>query len=183
MTAERERLLQKIKRVQALAERGVGGEKDSAAALLETLMARYDITEADISAEREELAWFRYKTDLEQRLLCQIIYSVTGKAASGCVGAYTGRKRKEVGVYCTAAERLEIEISFEFFNAAMGTELERFYSAFLIKNQIFPPPGKSEIDIPPPEERSDEEEFKLSAMLAGMDTHTRRKMIESGAAT
>lgn len=180
MTEERERLLQKIKRVQALAERGVGGEKESAATLLETLMKRYDISEADIATERVELRWFRYKTELECRLLNQIIYTVTGKCPAGCVGAYTGRKHKKVGIECTDAERLEIEISFEFYNAAMQTELERFYSAFLIKNQIFPPPGKSEIDIPTPEERSDEEEFKLSAMLAGMDEHTRRKMIESG---
>lgn len=182
MTAERERLLQKIKRVQALAERGVGGEKDSAAALLETLMARYDITEADISAEREELAWFRYKTELERRLLCQIIYSITGKAASGCVGANTGRTRKKVGIECTAAERLEIEISFEFFNAAMGAELERFYTAFVNKNRIFPPPNKAGLAEDPPE-MSKEEIMKLTAMMDGMDTHTRRKMIESGAAT
>lgn len=182
MTAERERLLQKIKRVQALAERGVGGERDSAAALLETLMARYDITEADISAEREELAWFRYKTELERRLLCQIIYSITGKAASGCVGANTGRTRKKVGIECTAAERLEIEISFEFFNAAMGAELERFYTAFINKNGIFPPPEKAGL-APEPEEMSKEEIMKLAAMMGGMDTHTRRAMIESGAAT
>lgn len=180
MTAERERLLQKIKRVQALAERGVGGEKDTAAAILDTLMKRYDITESDISAEREQLEWFKYKTDLERRLLLQVIYAITGKCASGCVGSYSGRQHKKVGIECTAAERLEIEISFEFYNAAIQTELERFYSAFLIKNQIYPPPGKSEVDIPPPEERSDEEAFKLAAMIAGMDEHTRRAMLESG---
>lgn len=179
MTAERERLFQKIKRVQALAERGVGGEKTSAAALLETLMARYDITEEDISAEREEIAWFRFKTEIEQRLLCQIIYSVTGKAASGCVGKFTGRKRKEVGVTCTAAERLEIEISFEFFNAAMKSELERFYTAFVNKNRIFPPQDKAGL-VPDQPEMSKEEIMKLAAMMEGMDTHTRRKMIESG---
>ena len=181
MTAERERLLQKIKRVQALAERGVGGEKDSAAALLEMLMARYDITEADISAEREELAWFRYKTELERRLLCQIIYSITGKVASGCVGAHSGRKRKQVGVHCTAAERLEIEISFEFYNAALQQELERFYSAFLHKNGIFP--ANTIDELPEAPEPDIEEARRISMMMAGMDEHTRRKMLESGART
>ena len=38
MTAERERILQKIRRVQALAERGVAGEQESAAATLDRLV-------------------------------------------------------------------------------------------------------------------------------------------------
>ena len=41
---ERERILEKIKRVRALAERGVDGEKDSAIALLDRMMEKYGIT-------------------------------------------------------------------------------------------------------------------------------------------
>lgn len=181
MTAERERLLEKIKRVQALAERGVDGEKESAAALLERLMKQYGIEESEIAEERRETAWFRYKTELERKLLIQVIYTVTGKVAFGCVGTYTGRSRKKVGVDCTAAERLEIEISFEFYNAAMQKELERFYSAFLIKNNIFP--DKEVDEVPPPEGMSEEEAMRLEMMMAGMDRHDRRKMIKSGVTT
>lgn len=181
MTAERERLLEKIRRVQALAERGVDGEKESATTVLERLMKQYGIDEAEISEERREKAWFRYKTELERKLLIQVIYTVTGKVGFGCVGAYTGRKRKEVGIECTAAERLEIEISFEFYNAAMQKELERFYSAFLIKNNIFP--EKEVDDVPSSGGMSKEEALRLEMMMAGMDRHTRRKMIESGVTT
>ena len=46
---ERERLLQKIKRVQALALHGVSGEKESAAAMLDKLMKQYGISESDIA--------------------------------------------------------------------------------------------------------------------------------------
>ena len=53
---ERERILEKIKRVQALAERGVAGERDSAAATLDRLMKQYGITEDDIAnANRTEV--------------------------------------------------------------------------------------------------------------------------------
>ena len=66
MTQERERILQKIKRVQALAERGIAGEQESAAATLERLMKQYGITEADIvcqySAQTGE-AVFLYELD------------------------------------------------------------------------------------------------------------------------
>ena len=63
---ERERLLQKIKRVQALALHGVGGEKESAAAMLDKLMKQYGISESDIAEEHREIAWFRFKTPLEK---------------------------------------------------------------------------------------------------------------------
>lgn len=114
MTAERERILQKIRRVQALAERGVAGEQESAAATLDRLMKQYGITEAELEEERREMEWFRYKTPIERKLLLQVIYSVTGRAAYGCVEKYTGRKRKKVGIECTAAERLEIQFDYDF---------------------------------------------------------------------
>ena len=46
---ERERLLEKIRKVQALANRGADGEKQSAAALLDKLMKQYGIDEAEIA--------------------------------------------------------------------------------------------------------------------------------------
>lgn len=180
MTAERERILQKIRRVQALAERGVAGERESATATLDRLMKQYGITEADIAEERREWAWFRYTTPIERKLLSQVIYSVTGRAAYGCVGKYTGRKRKQVGIECTAAERLEIQFDYDFFHEALEEEMDRFFSAFLIKNRIFPPEGKERDELPPPREISREEAMKLEALMMGMDHHTRRAALESG---
>ena len=69
------------------------------------------------------MEWFRYTTPIERKLLLQVIYSVTGRAAYGCVGKYTGRKRKQVGIECTAAERLEIQFDYDFFREA----LERYF--------------------------------------------------------
>ena len=130
---ERERLLEKIRKVQALANRGADGEKQSAAALLDRLMTQYGIDEAEIAEERLEKCFFRYKTPYERKLLVQVIYTVTGKIPFKCVGSYSGRARKQVGIDCTAAERLEIEFSYEFYKAALEEEMERFYSAFLMK--------------------------------------------------
>lgn len=180
MTQERERILQKIKRVQALAERGVAGEQESAAATLERLMKQYGITEADIAEERREWEWFRYKTPIERKLLLQVIYAVTGRVGSERVGAYTGRKRKQVWIECTAAERLEIQFDYDFFREALEEEMNRFFSAFLIKNGIFPPEGKERDELPPPREISREEALKLESLMMGMNHHTRRAALESG---
>lgn len=177
---DREQLLQKVKKIQALAERGDRGEKESAAALLERLMKQYGITESELSEDRRERAWFRFKTPLERKLLNQVIYTVTGRIAYSCVGRYTNRPRKMLGIDCTAAERLEIEISFEFYNAALEKELARFYSAFLNKNHIFP--EKAIDEIPDTGEIDLEEAQRLSMMMAGMEEHTRRKALGSGTA-
>lgn len=156
---ERERLLEKIRKVQALANRGADGEKQSAAALLDKLMKQYGIDEAEIAEERLEKCFFRYKTPYERKLLVQVIYTVTGKIPFKCVGSYSGRARKQVGIDCTAAERLEIEFSYEFYKAALEEE-------------------KAE-EIPAAE-ISRSEALKLQALMAGMGDHTRRPVLGSG---
>lgn len=112
-------LLQKIK---ALADRGVEGERESAQAILSRLMEQYGISEAELEEDRRETAWFAYSQEIERRLLAQIIYMVTGASSYGCVGTYTGRKRKKLGAECTAAERMEIEANDGGHGAAHATQ-------------------------------------------------------------
>lgn len=123
---ERERLLEKIRKVQALANRGADGEKQSAAALLDRLMTQYGIDEAEIAEERLEKCFFRYKTPYERKLLVQVIYTVTGKIPFKCVGSYSGRARKQVGIDCTAAEISRSEaLKLQALMAGMGDHTRR----------------------------------------------------------
>lgn len=99
----------------------------------------------------------------------------------GCVGQYTGRSRKKVGIKCTAAQYIEIEADFAFYNEAMKEEMELFYSAFLQKNRLFPPP---ELAAEPTEAEKEEWEdmermWKIHSMMNGMDRHTRHKALEA----
>lgn len=107
---ERERLLEKLGKVKALADRGEGGEKESAERTLAALMKRYGVTEEDLEDTKATVHWIRYKTDWERRLLGQLAYMHLGTGHSfGCVGRYTKRPRKEVGIECTPAQYIEIE--------------------------------------------------------------------------
>ena len=144
-------------------------------------MEQYGISETDLEEERRETAWFRYSQETERRLLNQIIYMVTGRSGFGCVGSYSGRKRKETGVKCTAAERLEIEANYKFFKVAMEAELEIFYTAFSSKNHLFPSEDKvkpKSVKDLTPEER--EKVLKAGLMMEGMERHTLRKAIAAG---
>ena len=114
---ERERLLEKLGKVKALADRGEGGEKESAERTLAALMKRYGITEEDLEDKKVTIHWIRYKTDWERRLLGQLAYLHLGTGHSfGCVGRYTKRPRKEVGIECTPAQYIEIEADFAFYS-------------------------------------------------------------------
>lgn len=73
-----------LKKIKALADRGVDGERESAQTLLARLMEQYGISETDLEEERRETAWFRYSQETERRLLNQIIYMVTG--SNGKIG-------------------------------------------------------------------------------------------------
>ena len=116
-------------------------EKESAERTLAALMKRYGVTEEELEDTRATIHWIRYKTDWERRLLGQLAYMHLGTGHSfGCVGRYTKRPRKEVGIECTPAQYIEIEADFAFYSEAMKEEMELFYSAFLQKNRLFPPP-------------------------------------------
>ena len=179
---ERERLLEKLIKVKALADRGEGGERESAERTLAAMMERYGITEADLEDNQVSTHWIRYKTVWEEKLLHQLAYMYLGAGHSfGCVGTYTGRSRKKVGIDCTPAQYIEIEADFTFYSAAMEEEMGLFYSAFLQKNRLFPPPELARENTEEEEaENMDLERIaKIQAMMGGIEQHTRHKAIES----
>lgn len=141
-------------------------------------MAKHGITNEDLEDAGVRLYWIRYKTEYERRLIRQLAYKYLGSGHSfGCIGTYSNRPRKNVGVECTPAQYIEIEADFEFYRAALAEEMDIFYSAFLQKNDLFPPPeladqrpsGDDEVDM----ERIE----KMLAMMGGIEQRTRHKAL------
>ena len=139
------------------------------------------ITDADLEGNQVSTHWIRYKTIWEKKLLHQLAYMYLGDGHSfGCVGTYTGRRRKKVGIDCTPAQYIEIEADFAFYSAAMEEEMGIFYSAFLQKNHLFPPPSLARENTEEEEAESMDLErlAKIQAMMGGIERHTRHKAIE-----
>lgn len=136
---QREKVLEKLGKIKALAERGVGGEKETAMRMYEELCRKYEISEdeAEAALMKLEKRWFSYSTPLEEELLTQIFYKVTGDAA--CY-VYTGQysRRKKRGCVCTELEAAEIELLFSFYRERMKEELKVFMIAFKQRNNLFP---------------------------------------------
>ena len=126
----------KLLKIKALAERGEGGERESALRLFQKLLKKYDIDEEALQKDRLNKHWFTYHSDIEENLLVQIFYMVTGDTE------YFRRKSKtrgnQCGCMCTDFEKTEIRFYFEFYRKALQEELEAFLMAFKLKNHLFP---------------------------------------------
>lgn len=134
---EHDRIAEKLKKIKALAERGVGGEKETAMRMYEELKARYEIEDEEIMLDAVSLHWFGYNGELEEDLLTQIFYKVTGSAS---YHVYTGKykRRKKRGCDCTEIEAAEITLLFNFYKEELKRELNAFMYAFKSGNNLYP---------------------------------------------
>ena len=136
---QREKVLEKLGKIKALAERGVGGERETAMRMYKELQRKYNISsdEAEVALNKLEKRWFSYKTELEEVLLVQIFYKVTGEETHFVYsGQYSRRKKR--GVMCTELEAAEIQLLFNFYRERLKEELEAFMFAFKQRNDLFP---------------------------------------------
>ena len=78
-----EKKIELMKKLQRLAERGVGGEKEGAQKKLQQLMKKYNIEESDLSDDKLEDHEWKYHNDFELRLLKQTIYKVLERLQTG----------------------------------------------------------------------------------------------------
>lgn len=132
----KDEIKQLLKKLEALAERGVGGEKETARKKIQKLLADNDLTEDDLNDAKENYYLFSYTHPYKEKLMCQCIYKVLGAEKANYYK--TAHTRNKVGVYCTPAQKLEIELDFEFYSNLFDEELESFMSAFIDKQDIFP---------------------------------------------
>lgn len=166
-----------IKKIKALADGGVGGEKENAQKLLAELMLKYNITEEEIAEETvKDFDFIKPKFFMAGELMVQVLYSVIGKEMRKNKGIYCWNRKHYIR--CTTAEFLEFEAKFNFYMFHFKKEAKRFYSAFVQANKIFPPVEKTE-------ERN--KDYKLSKedvamlMLAeNLEKHDYRLQIEGG---
>ena len=53
---------EKLKKIKALAEQGVGGEKETAQLLYKKMLAKYSVSEAELDKPDDlKRRWFKYK--------------------------------------------------------------------------------------------------------------------------
>jgi len=172
-----EKIIKLAKKLKALAERGEGGEKINAAAMLRRLMAQYGITVVDIEGEEKHWREFYFRNKYEQRILYQCIYMVLSHREAPMYKPPRSHGVREMEV--TDAEFIEINALQEFFYTAFLNELDLFLAAFIQKNHMFPENAKS---LDTSELSIDEWEriMRIQEMAQGINRHTFRRSLGNG---
>lgn len=189
MATQDKAILLKIKKVKALAEQGVSGEKEAAQQLLERLCARYGITLEELNeGEARRVYHFHIRTSV-YKLFLQVfthLYGV-GDRFRNEVKVYQAKNGRDIQVSLTPTEYIEFNIFFEWHRQNYLKERRRmreiFYSGYLEKHKLYPCKTDEDFDKMWEEKKSKkdlwEEMMAVSAMTKMMTDATFYKQIGS----
>lgn len=166
MMARKKELLLKLKE---LADRGVGGERHNAQKMLNELLVKYEMSESDLSSE--DLSFHEIAVPNKHfagKILAQVCYSIHGDINPD-KGLYNGLRRGRVRIKCTNAEFIEITAKYNFYLTHFENDLKTFYSAFIQRNQIFPPKSLEKDSVSDYKLTADD--YKMLEIAGALDKH------------
>lgn len=171
MSDSKQELLRKLK---ALADGGVGGEKENAQRILRRLLDKYDISEAELDDEALTEYTFRACGARERTLLIQVCFKVTNGARQVYSYKRGAGSRSEICCRCTKAEGIQIGFEFDFFRELWRDEEDMFFRSFIQKHRIFDDkPGEGK-------ELEPDELARMMGMMRAMQDRTPQLLIEGG---
>lgn len=162
-----------IRKIKAVAERGVGGEKVNAEKMLLELMRKHGITFDQIETEEEKEFEFNHKS--EPYLFAQVVLHVMGHDR-GTVFRPRGKSNLRY-IKCTYAEKIEIEAKFAFYLNQYRKEQDILYQAFVQRNQIFPAEVKT-IDVQQMTPEEYKEYQRIKAMMQAIEKSHYNKQLK-----
>lgn len=178
------KILTLAKKLKALSDRGIGGEKENAAAMLMALCKRHNIDPSllEENVKRDHQIYLP-DTDFDKRFFVQIASSVLGGSFQFFSYKYKMKRcagKKRFGITCTDSEFIEIMGKYKFFYDHYQNEVDVFYKAFIQTNKLFQKRDGAESDGEEreltPEEKA--EIWKISNMMNGMERKVFLKQIE-----
>lgn len=157
-----------------LSRRGVGGERESAESMLAAMLKKHGMTMADLESDDSQTidVIFTFGTEMEKRLLYQIAYQVV----NGDYDAFKIGKGKRK-LQLTRSQAAEVQVRYSVLVRAFREELKVFYSAFIMRNNIYPDSARRDKSEFTPEQL--EQMDKIARMASGMDRVNIHKQIAS----
>jgi hypothetical protein len=140
MSVVSEALMRRIGKIKALAERGVDGERATAQAMLESILARHNLTLADIEDASPVRKWVEvsFVGKHERGLMSQVIRKVR-KHSGDLPIRHRKRARSSFYVELSPAEHVEVEFVFELMRKALADEFDKVLTAFIHSNRLYGP--------------------------------------------
>ena len=135
-----EAVMRRIGKIKALAERGVDGEQAAAQAMLESILARHNLTMADIEDVAPVRNWVEvsFVGKHEKTLMTHVILKVRQEPGTFNIQRRKGA-RSSYWVELSAAEHVEVEFVFELMRKALADEFDKVLMAFIFTNKLMGP--------------------------------------------
>ena len=133
MSRSHENIIERLKKIAALAERGIGGEKENAKRILARMMEKYEITLEDLGQGRKAKKHvFKYKSKWEREILFQCYYRASGKNEV----RYGQMGRGMVVFKLDFFQFLELDALYKYFVPLLNREMKLFLIAFIHKHDL-----------------------------------------------
>lgn len=184
----KQQIIDRIMKVKALADRGTDGERTAAQRLLEELMEKYHIDEADIDTDKKETYLIDAGDSVFTKLFHQmyrvrfgidrpiwIVYKMPKKDKRLFAEMGFGDKNANLAIECTKAEFLEVKTLFEIYRNDLKEQLDTFMYAYYHKNDLLAPADPNKEST----EEEDRKALKAMFMAQGIDKKEIHKMIET----
>lgn len=174
-----DRIIDKLKKLLALAERGERGEADNARRLLKAELQRHRLTLEDICADSKRTRMFKYNSNEERTLLIQVLVNYLGSKSEAFGESTYDKCRKQVYVNLSDMEYIDISNMYDFFKSQFRKERKRLLQdmikAFVQKHRIF---DSTPQERPDDDRGIDWEELKrIFALSSAMEDVTFRKQL------
>lgn len=158
-----------LRKLKALADKGIEGEKENAEKALRRLADKHGI---DLSTlDDDARSFYEFNVKKHPALFYQIAANVLATKQWR-----TYKVGKTRGIECTKYQAIEIEAKYDFYCKEYDKDLKVFYKAFVHKNDL----GVSVQSDDEPKEltrEQKEEELRVSWMMEGLERKKYHKQL------
>lgn len=147
---DRKTILELVRKVKSLADRGIGGEAISAKIKLKRLYEKYNLTDADFVELQESYnRYFIFRHEFDKTLLFSIICMIVEKPTVNC-----GESNKVIRVKLTDEQYTNIVEAYEYYQKMFDDYSKYLMQAMISRNAIgYVPKSSTSSDTAAPEEQ------------------------------
>lgn len=131
-----ELIVEKLKKIAALAQSGVAGERETAQRFLAQLLEKHHLTMEDITEERAQWKAFAYRNKTEKALLSQIVSYITQQPTISFK-----IHRRQLWYELTMVQALDVTACFGHYRKEYNSQLKNFFIAFIHRHNLFAEDG------------------------------------------
>lgn len=169
----------RIRKVLALAQQGVGGEMEAAKVQFAAMLEKYGLRLEDITSEEQREYEFKYRNKDEMSILIGVIYNAFGSDSNIAKEARISKYYKVIKMKLTEIEHIDISNAYDYYRKAYAREkramLKAMFPAFVNKHALFDIAERG--DDQPGRQLSPDELLRIFTIMRGMESPSYRKQL------